>query len=631
MNFFEQQDRARASTFRLVALFVFAIATLVLVTSYLAVMVVNIAQQQNAARHYVAAPLHVTQLMPEVALVIISVVLLGALYRTAQLRSGGKAVAEQMGGRLLHGNDASAEERKILNVVEEMAIASGVPVPPVYVIEDDAINAFAAGYHPQDAVIGITRGAVHLLSRDELQGVIAHEFSHIFNGDMRLNLRLIGWLHGLLLITLIGRILLQAPRPINRDRDQTGNIMFMLGLLFIVLGYAGVLFGNLIKSAVSRQREFLADASSVQFTRNPDGIGNALKKIGGYSLGSRLMQSNATEIGHLLFGEGVYERSSWLFATHPPLEERIRRIDPQWDGKMLDPKETGSTEGDEDSRQSAHGTGARDLRSVQTAVLETAVVTAIGAPTDRHLSHAVARLAEIPDQLREQLATPLDASLLLCALPVARAAADTARQELALLQQQLSSASYQQLTRQLSLLQVLPRELDQTLLELAQPALRQLSPAQWQQLNSLVQQLADVDGELSVQECTLLLLMKHYQGDDRRPQAGRLLLVECRDDCVLLLSVLARAGNENADEAAAAFAAGWNRLQLPAAAYQPAAALAQLEPAIKRLAALRPLQKPALLKAMVCCVQNDGKLAVDEIALLRTVAALLDCPLPPLA
>jgi Zn-dependent protease with chaperone function len=333
VNFFEHQDRARSSTRTLVLLFVAAIATLIIITTFLVVTVLSLTETQNGPSS-VNFDVVTSDVFLLVTVGVLSVVVLGTLFRFAQLRGGGRSVAQGLGGRLLNVQTRDADERKVLNVVEEIAIASGTPVPEVYLIEDPAINAFAAGFRPQDAVIGITRGSIQQLNRDELQGVIAHEFSHIFNGDMRLNIRLIGWLYGITVIGMIGYYMLRGSQysySMRNRKNGKGSLM-LLGLGFLVVGYGGTFFGNLIKAAVSRQREFLADASAVQFTRNPEGIGGALKKIGGYPGGTRLAAGNAAEISHMLFGEGLRSGFFGLFATHPSLDERIQRIDPSWIG-----------------------------------------------------------------------------------------------------------------------------------------------------------------------------------------------------------------------------------------------------------------------------------------------------------
>jgi Zn-dependent protease with chaperone function len=209
-----------------------------------------------------------------------------------------------------------------------MALAAGVPMPQVYVLDQDAgINAFAAGHSPEDAAIGITRGGMTLLTRDELQGVIGHEFSHLLNGDMRLNIRIMGVLFGIVCLTVIGRVLLYA-RGGNRGRAP----MLLLGVALLVIGALGVLFGRLIQAALSRQREMLADASAVQFTRNPAGLAGALRKIG--RVGARIDSPHAGEVSHMFFENGLGKPVFGWLATHPPLAERIRALDPGWDGSF---------------------------------------------------------------------------------------------------------------------------------------------------------------------------------------------------------------------------------------------------------------------------------------------------------
>src|SRR5690606_7250973 len=335
---------AKRNTSKLVILMVLAVISLVAISSVAVAAILAVLNENDSgvpltAEHWFAqtAALLDWHLVGTIAVLVVGVVLAGSLFKHFQLRSGGKAVAESLNGRPIDPATTDLEERKILNVVEEMAIASGIAVPPVYVMEDDSINAFAAGLTPQDAVIGITRGCIRLLSRDELQGVVAHEFSHIFHGDMRLNTRLVSLLHGILVIGLIGQILLRSSsssRHRSSSKNNSAGAGLAIGAALAVTGYVGTVFGNPIKGAVSRQREFLADASAVQFTRNPDSIAGALKKIGGYPLRSQLSASHAAEFSHMFFGQGVQSALSSLMATHPPLEERIRRVEPGWDGRF---------------------------------------------------------------------------------------------------------------------------------------------------------------------------------------------------------------------------------------------------------------------------------------------------------
>jgi Zn-dependent protease with chaperone function len=345
-DFFERQSAARRSTKWLVVLFSFAVVAIVGIVFLASLAAVGGFKQyasQATTSSSVESPLSdvdYTNLQWEVPLGACAVTLLliggGSLFKIAQLNGGGTTVAESVGGMRIAPNTTDPLERRLLNIVEEMALASGVPVPPVFMLpEEQGINAFAAGYSPSDAVVAVTRGTAEQLSRDELQGVVAHEFSHILNGDMRLNIRLIGLLHGILLLSLVGRILFRmtAYSGRRRSKNDSAGAILVVGLVLIIIGSIGALMGNLIKAAVSRQREFLADASAVQFTRNPGGIAGALKRIGAAIKGSLLKHPNAAEMSHLYFGQGVWEGFSGLMATHPPLKKRILRLEPNWDGK----------------------------------------------------------------------------------------------------------------------------------------------------------------------------------------------------------------------------------------------------------------------------------------------------------
>ena len=332
MDFFANQDKARKQTKVLVIYFVIAVLCII-ASVYIASLLIFYgadARQQPPGAPPPELVLWDPQLFLYVVLGTLSVVITGSLYKTAALAKGGSAVAESLGGRLVDPNTTHPDERKLRNVIEEMAIAAGVPVPKIYVLDDEkGINAFAAGHTPDDAAIGVTRGCMTLLDRDELQGVIGHELSHVLNGDMRLNLRLMGVIFGILCLAVIGRVLMYSRGGRNR------NPLMFLGLALIVIGAIGVFFGRLIQAALSRQREFLADASAVQFTRNPAGLSGALQKIGG--VGSQVASAHAGEASHMFFGNGMGKSFLGILATHPPLTERIRAIDPSWDGKFKQP------------------------------------------------------------------------------------------------------------------------------------------------------------------------------------------------------------------------------------------------------------------------------------------------------
>lgn len=337
MNFFEQQHQARRKTTQLVNLMILSVLALIVLTS-LPFVYTGFEDYLNGTGSLRDA----LMAMAVIASLISGVVVIGGLLKYRELRAGGKVVAEKLGGRLINDNARSLDEQRLMNVVEEMAIASGTITPAVYLLPDETINAFAAGLTPENAAIGVTQGAVRLLTREELQAVIAHEFSHIFNGDMRLNTQLVAVVHGLLVLGLTGAYILASQLKIESGKKRDLRMVLLgmfIGLVLCAAGFAGNFFANLIKAGVSRQREFLADASAVQFTRNPQSIVGALKKIGGQ--GSSISAARAGEFSHLYFSAGVSNPLSRLFATHPNLSERIRRIDPQWDGNFA-PAQAGS-------------------------------------------------------------------------------------------------------------------------------------------------------------------------------------------------------------------------------------------------------------------------------------------------
>src|SRR5882724_38705 len=397
MDFFERQEKARRNTKLLVVYFITGVALLIAVVYLVSAVIFTAAGSRYRSRHHQSynydtqleanhVPLWDPRLFCEVVIGTLAVIGLGSVFKTMELAQGGSAVSSMMGGRLVNPNTTELDERKLLNVVEEMALASGVPVPQVYVMDnEEGINAFAAGHTTSDATITVTRGCMKLLTRDELQGVIAHEFSHVLNGDMRLNLRLLGIIFGILCLAVVGRILLQTRGGNSRDR----NALPLLGLALLLIGYVGVFFGHLMQAAVSRQREFLADASAVQFTRNPLGITGALKKIGGLGeMGSRVSAAHSEEVSHMFFGNGLAQPLFGLLATHPPLEERIRAIDPAFDGNFPVTRYVSEEESPYHARPAtAHRAAIPPI--VPVVIAMQSVMPNLGAPNTAHLHYAV--------------------------------------------------------------------------------------------------------------------------------------------------------------------------------------------------------------------------------------------------
>jgi Zn-dependent protease with chaperone function/uncharacterized tellurite resistance protein B-like protein len=638
MNFFEQQHRAQRNSGRLLILMVLAVVSLIALTSVVLGLVWQLFGQSHTslwlASDQAISVLPSWRLVGMVALAVIGVVLLGSLYKHLQLSRGGQAIAERLGGRLVNLAPQSLGEQRLLNVVEEMALASGAPVPPVYVLDDVGINAFAAGLTPQDAVIGITRGAISLLSRDELQGVIAHEFSHIFHGDMRLNTRLVAVLHGILLLGLIGGFLLRGSTRSRSSRDNSAAAIMVIGGALWVLGYAGTFFGNLIKAAVSRQREFLADASAVQFTRNPQGIAGALQKIGGNQFGSQLRAGHAAEFSHMYFAAGISQSLEGLLATHPPLDERIRRITPGWDGRYpqvsslsllpadatLDPR---TVAGGWDQALTASALGF-------SAAAATAAIATIGEPQAANLQQAHTALEALNPLLRQAAHHGSGAQALLYGLLLAPTSA-LREQQLQLLQPLISSELMDSLHALQQPLRQLPMSQRLSLLNLSMPALKQLSTEQVAELCGHMARLIRADGNVELLEWTLLRIVERNLAPPR-PLSGHLQLLHVNSEVQVLLSFMARAGSVSPEQAQAALAYAMPEVPSVSLSLLPVAQsdLKALEAALKRLNQLQPLQKPRLLKAMARCIEHDGRIEVVEAELLRAVADLLDCPMPPL-
>ncbi len=620
MDFFERQDEARRHTKLLV--FYFAAAVLSLV------VVINVAVSLILGT-FVVGPK--SELLLWITLGTLAVILAGSAFKTLQLASGGSVVAELLGGRLIDSNTSDTDERKLLNVVEEMSIASGVPVPQVYVMDDEAgINAFAAGHSTSDAAISVTRGGMKLLSRDELQGVIAHEFSHILNGDMRLNLRLMGLVFGILCLTVIGRVLIRT-----RGRK---NPLPLVGLALIVVGWAGVFFGRLIQSAVSRQRELLADAAAVQFTRNPAGLAGALKKIGGLAYGSRIESPHAEEASHLFFANGL---GNSFFSTHPSLTERIRALDPSFDGKfprvVEEPASAISPAPQVSAIPEIPISQAGAGRFVAPFVAEHAVVANVGQATTQHLAYAADFRHAIPPAIEAAARDPLGASGLVCALLLA-SEPSVHEKQFEVLASVTSEAMLNETARIWPEVQVMPVQAKIPSLDLALPALRRLPPEQFQQFRAAIGTLAASNAKADLFAYMLQkIVARHldtYFLPERRPVTQFYALHPLARDCGVLLSATAYAGQENATELSAAFAKGAEYLNQAARCEIPLLPpdecdLSDMDAALERLSQSVPQIKKNLLGACAQTVAADGVIQQGEAELLRAIADALDCPVPP--
>jgi Zn-dependent protease with chaperone function len=636
MDFFHRQEIARRNTRFLEVYFALAVIGTVL-TIYAGAALVFFWQQGGApddnGNPGQLPGLWNGPLFLGVTLVTLAVIACGSIYKTASLSGGGSAVAEGLGGRAIDANTSDPDERRLLNVVEEMSIASGTPVPQVYFLpREEGINAFAAGHSTGDMVICVTAGALKYLNRDELQGVIGHEFSHILHGDMKLNLRLMGIIFGILCLAIMGRILLQT--------GGRNNPLPIFGLILIVVGSIGIFFSKLIKSAVSRQREFLADASSVQFTRNPGGLANALKKVG--SAGSRIADPNAEDASHFFFANGLTDSFFGWMSTHPPLEERIRELDPTWDGKFIplervDPAaDAGPNAPPTPSPGFAGAMGNLPGLPVLGAGLGAAVLASlpsVGAPTAQHLDYASALMSSLPPALADAARTPMSAVALTYALLLSRD--ETARNaQLPLLQ--ADPAMAQETTKQLAQAQALDSKARLPLVTLSITALRALSPAQYEQFTKNLQALIAANNQPDLFAYVLQKVVQRRLDSVFHPVAATVpqyyALKPLLPDGAVLLSALACVGQSEPAEMERAFDQGRQALNVPADALKldpTAAELDKIDAALNRLNLGTPQIKKAVLNACALTVAADGVIQENEAELLRAIADTLDCPIPP--
>lgn len=628
-DFFERQAVARRNTKWLVVMFVFAVIAIVGTTFVFTAMAVGAASKGT---FQVEFPL----LASAGAL---GLIIVGSLYKIAQLAGGGTVVAERLGGRRVYPNTNDSSERRVLNVVEEMALASGVPVPPVFLLsEEQGINAFAAGYSPSDAVVGITRGCAQQLTRDQLQGVVAHEFSHILNGDMRLNLRLIGVLHGILLMGLVGRELLRiASFGGGRSRkNDGGSYLLLVGLVFMVLGFLGLLIGNLIKAAAARQREYLADASAVQFTRNPDGIGGALKRIGAAVFGSKLVSPRADEASHMYFAQGV----STLFASHPPLRNRILRIDPQWDGKYPPALPADAVVGLGAAEAGALvdtgvplEPGAPDVygQPVPVDVVRHAV-DQVANPTELHREYVRELIAAMPPAVVEAAHDPYGARALIYATLLDENA-DVRGAQLRALEQATEPSVFELALHLVPAVHQLDVRAYLPLVDMTLPALRALSASQYREFSQCFIQLVEADQRLGLFEWTLhQILLRHLRPQFekvRPPQVRYYGLQQLGQQISVLISTLAYASQHDDD---AAFAAGARHFgDVPVRLLsRDQCGVGQLDKALRELRQAAPKLRARLVDACAAAICADRSVSVEEGELLRAISDMLNCPMPPL-
>lgn len=649
MDFFEAQERARRITGKLVVLYLVAVVLIILSIYLIAVILFGYSGQVPSgasAGEYLWHP----GLLLTVSTIIIITILIGTLFRVYQLRRGGSAVAEMLGGRKIESSTNDVKERQLVNIVEEMSIASGLPVPDIYVLDqEENINAFAAGYTSGDAAVGITRGALEQLSRDEIQGVIAHEFSHIFNGDMRLNIRLIGILNGILLLHVLGMILMRSTMYSGamrgggggRGKGGGGNAtiaIILFGLALVIIGYIGMIFGRMIQSAISRQREYLADAAAVQYTRNPDGLAGALRKIGQKKDGGKIKDGHAMELSHLFFARSFHSALDKLFATHPPLEKRIKAIDPAHDKEHEKMKvkirrnlERSHIAGSAAPDKTDGLMGSEILPGIRPEVL----LGAIGSLDREHLNHAGKLLQSIPVSLRQAAHEPLGAESLVYGLLIT--SQNTHEKTPDWLRETAGDNIADHLDHLLPELNNARRSWYLPLAELSLPALRQMSKSQYRIFRQSVEQLAQADNRISLFEFVLeKMIIRQLDtafSDRKKPEIRHHHLKTLGEEIAVLLSSLAHVSADDADKAWQAGVASIEKFLPEGLRLLPRekSSLERLDKALDELAASANPVKKYVLTAAIHCVASDRQITSDEAELLRAVGEALDTPIPVFA
>ena len=646
MNFFAHQELARKQTRRMIVLFTIAVICIVIAVDFVVMLALGVGNAQLRGASGPGAGAIVAT-----SVGVIAVIGLATLYRISTLRAGGSAVALQLGATSVPVDTTEFAYRRLRNVIEEIAIASGVPVPEIFVLEEEtAINAFASGYSPADAAVTVTRGCLDKLTREELQGVIAHEFSHVLNGDMRLNINLMGVAFGILVLAIVGRKIAEVSGR-SRSRDSGGIAIF--GIALLAVGYIGVFFARIIKASISRQREYLADASAVQFTRQTEGIAGALKKIGGLGEGSKLTSHNGEEVAHMLFGDGV--GYSALFATHPALTDRIKRLQPQFNpaefaeiaAAWTQPIRVGETD---DPHASLAGfapakSSSRTASAAHAGVLPSstqeirlsahAVSEQVGHPDTGDYRAAAALSKTIPEELRAA-AHGREQSMAVVFALLLNADAVVRKQQIELIAHYYDAGTAAEVEALAGQAGQLHPMLRLPLAALAFPALRRHPRPKLQIFVIVLKQLIKADGRVSLEEYCLARLVGVQVIDALNPATTRVMGRIKPHDAVAeicdLFAVVAQYGHDDGEGARRAYLLGLNEV-LPSVkpTYAPPQdwALA-LDRALPKLDLLTPAGKEMVVRGLTQAISADGLVSVNEAELLRTVCAALHCPLPPI-
>lgn len=633
VNFFEHQDEAKRNTRHLVLLFLLAVIAIIVAVDAVLLLLFSSASDQSMT----VASGNLGDFLGSHSSILLfgslgtgAIIGFASLYRSASLRDGGGSVARAMGGVPVEADPRDPLRQRLRNVVEEIAIASGVPVPEIYIMEQEpGINAFAAGFSPSDAAVAVTRGTLENLNREELQGVIAHEFSHIFNGDMRINIRLMGALFGIMVLAIAGRRILSGARFSSGSRKNGGGAIILFAAALTAIGYIGLFFARWIKAALSRQREYLADASAVQYTRNPQGIAGALKKIAVHAGGAALA-SDSEEIAHMLFGEG---RAAALFATHPPIVERIQRIEPGFRHEEL-------TEIAKRIARQSHRKAERERAAAKGAAKRTpfdprSIIEDIGRPDWERIVAAAVLAASLPPSLLSAARSTEWAPELLLTILLDKEDSIRERQLLAIAENLGAESEAQVSYLAKSALPIRPEQ-RLPLLEIAFPALKRRPLEFIQRMLATVNQIVHLDGKVEVFEFLLAKVISLHLNDAINPaqsRSGGNDTLQAQAQAVRdVIAILAQHGHGDQDLVQRGYlngidSAGVERLPL----HPPGDWVATLENALSRLDKLRNREKERLIKALMDTILTDNHAKTEELELLRAIGSALHIPLPLLS
>jgi Zn-dependent protease with chaperone function len=630
MNFYDEQKKAKTSTSYLVFIFLIGLSLFATTISLLILSIDSYILTKKLIPNSFSEPLFIRSFLS-----VAFIVFLASLFQFYTLKEGGKAIALSLGGKLITALSHEKSHRTLLNVVEEMAIASGISPPSVYLLSDKSINAFAAGFTYEDAVIGITQGALDQLNREELQGVIAHEFSHIFNGDMRLNLRLSGMIFGIVFIGAIGRFIVEVLHETrigryaahSSDNKKGGNpivALYLLGIGLMVLGWIGTVIGEWIKAMISRQREYLADASAVQYTRYPQGIAHALIKIGSNEYGSTIQATAGGTYSHLFFADGIANFWDQFFSTHPRLEDRIRRILPSWNEKFILDENKSSKKS---PIESSSDTSA--LTSILTAPMVIDTLSRIAQqPGNENITYTRARLDTLPISLHTKSANALSAQWIVLALLLSAEKIPLLKQQTYL--ENTSLMMYKNIQDTYKEILLLPRSAHLDLLNLSIPSLRMMSEQQYKVFRQIVIDLIEMDQIVSIWEWSLhaiiLTPLDREFSLSKPPKERYKKIEEIQEAISTLFSLLITtqfSNEKNINRSIETLQAAFTHLS-----YSSDVSITRLNQALHEIRQSSKPIRAQILEQAISLLRSDGTLFDDDLEIIHALGALFLIPIP---